>query len=168
MAQRFNDGTSGDVVIRSGPPASGGWGGGSGGSGGGGNRVGASGNVGGPSAKTIALRKAANRAREAKAAQDKADAAARAQEQARIQSRQQLLTALTKRHSTFRTELDRSFTARAEQLAQSLEHEISGAKRHHDGQYSERWQLYLITKDKNEIDGPVSYTHLTLPTIYSV
>lgn len=155
MAQRFNDGTSGDVVIRSGPPASGGgWGGGSGG--GGGNRVGASGNFGGVSSKTKALRKAANKAREEKAAKDKADAAARAQEQARIQSRQQLLAALTQRHSTFRTELDRSFTARAEQLTQSLEHEISGAKRHHEGQSSERWQLYLITKDKNEIDGLIA------------
>jgi len=154
MAQRFNDGTSGDVVIRSGPPASGGWGGGSGG--GGGNRVGASGNFGGVSSKTKALRKAANKAREEKAAKDKADAAARAQEQARIQSRQQLLGVLTQRHSTFRTELDRSFTARAEQLTQSLEHEISGAKRHHDSQSSERWQLYLITKDKNEIDGLIA------------
>ncbi|MCP1518107.1 hypothetical protein J2Y74_002417 [Pseudomonas migulae] len=157
MAQRFNDGTSGDVVIRSGPPASGGGGGGGGGGGSfGGNRVGASGNFGGPSSKTIALRKAANREREAKAAQDRADAAARVQEQARLQSRQQLLTALTQRHGTFRTELDRSFNARAEQLTQSLEHEITAAKRHHAGMSSERWQLYLITKDKSEIDGLIS------------
>ncbi|MHC8367305.1 hypothetical protein ACYZT9_15990 [Pseudomonas sp. ZT5P21] len=153
MAQRFNDGTSGDVNIRSGPPASGGgWGGGSGG----GNRVGASGSFGGVSSKTKALRKAANKAREEKAAKGKADAAALAQEQARIQSRQQLLAALAQRHSTFSTELDRSFTAKAEQLTQSLEHEISGARRHHDGQHSERWQLYLITKDKNEIDGLIT------------
>ncbi|MBD9588065.1 S-type pyocin domain-containing protein [Pseudomonas sp. PDM03] len=156
MAQRFNDGTSGDVVIRSGPPASGGGGGGGGGGSFGGNRVGASGNFGGPSSKTIALRKAANREREAKAAQDRADAAARVQEQARLQSRQQLLTALTQRHGTFRTELDRSFNARAEQLTQSLEHEITAAKRHHAGMSSERWQLYLITKDKSEIDGLIS------------
>lgn len=156
MAQRFNDGTSGDVVIRSGPPASGGGGGGGGGSGGGGNRVGASGNFGSPSAKTIALRKAANRAREEQAAKDKADAAARAQEQARIQLQQQLLGKLTQRHGTLRAEFDQRFSVRAEQLTQSIEQEITAAKRHHAGTSSERWQLYLITKDKNEIDGLIS------------
>ncbi|MHC8286101.1 S-type pyocin domain-containing protein [Pseudomonas sp. XS1P51] len=161
MAQRFNDGTSGDVVIRSGPPASGGgWGGGSGG--GGGNRVGASGNFGGPSAKTIALRKAANRAREAKAAKDKADAAARAQELARAQARQQLLAVLTQRHGTFRTELDGRFAVRAEQLTQSIEHEIAAAGRPHTGESSERWQLYLITKDKSEIDGLITQKNAQL------
>lgn len=59
MAQRiFNDGSSGDVVIRSGPPASGG--GSGGGLGGAGNRVGASGNFGGVSNRRKKARKRAD------------------------------------------------------------------------------------------------------------
>ena len=158
MAHRTqNDGTSGDVVIRSGPPASGGGGGSWGGGGFGGNRVGASGNFGGPSAKTIALRKKARQAQKEKAARDAADAAARAQEQARVQTRQQLLAEQARRHGTVRAEIDQGFAARTAQLASSLEQEISSARQPHaSGSSSERWQLYLITKEKNEIDGLIA------------
>jgi hypothetical protein len=149
--QTFNDGSSGDVVIRSGPPASGGGGGGSSG-GGGGNRVGASGNFGGPSAKTKARRREALRQHREQQAKEKADALARAQEEARYQTRQQLLAGLSQRHGIFRAELDKTSAVRAEHLKQSLEHEISSARRQHADERSERWQLYLITKEKSEID----------------
>ncbi|MDR6609357.1 S-type pyocin domain-containing protein [Pseudomonas synxantha] len=156
MAQRtLNDGTSGDVVIRSGPPASvgGSWGGG----GFGGNRVGASGNFGGPGAKTIALRRKANQERKEKAAKEAADAAARALEQARVQTRQQLLAGQAQRHGIVRAEIDQGFAAKTAQLSSSLEHEISSARQPHDsGSSSERWQLYLISKEKNEIDGLIA------------
>lgn len=153
MAQRFNDGTSGDVVIRSGPPASGGGSTGGGCGGGGGNRVGASGNFGGLSAKTIALRRKANQERAEKAARDKADAAAKAQEQARIQTRQQVLSGLTQRHGAFRAEADRLFAVRTGQLTSTLAQEISAAKRPPENGSSERWQLYLITKEKTRLTG---------------
>jgi hypothetical protein len=156
MAQRFNDGTSGDVVIRSGPPASGG-GSGGGFGGGGGNRVGASGNFGGPSARTIALRRKANRERDAKAAKDRADAAAHAQEQVRIQTRQQLLSGLAQRHSVFRTEVDQRFAVRAEQTMTSLEREISAMREPGVGvPITERWQLHAIDKQKSLIDGLIA------------
>jgi hypothetical protein len=156
MAQRFNDGTSGDVVIRSGPPASGG-GSGGGFGGGGGNRVGASGNFGGPSARTISLRRKANRERDAKAAKDRADAAAHAQEQVRIQTRQQLLSGLAQRHSVFRTEVDQRFAVRAEQTMTSLEREISAMREPGVGvPITERWQLHAIDKQKSLIDGLIA------------
>ncbi|WP_449439975.1 S-type pyocin domain-containing protein [Pseudomonas migulae] len=159
MAQRFNDGTSGDVVIRSGPPASGGGGGWGGGGGSGGNRVGASGVTSGPSKSTKEARRLAkeeyHRNKAAQEAQAVA-AAAQAREQARIYARNQLLAQFTQLQNVTRAEIDQRFTARAEQLTSSLDNEISAAKRHHAGDSSERWQLYLITKDKNEIDGLIA------------
>jgi len=130
----LNDGSTGDVVIKSGPPASGGGSGGSGGGhgGGGGNRVGASGNFGGPSAKTIALRKQANRERKEKEERDKAQAAAKARqdlEMARNQTRQQLLTGLAQRQGAFKIECDRNFAVRAEQLTQSLADEVLAVRK---------------------------------------
>ena len=155
MAQRFNDGTSGDVVIRSGPPASGGGIGGGGGSFGG-NRVGASGAYSGPSKNTKQARKRVKEEYLRIQAEQALAAAEHAREQARIYARNQLLTQLTQLQNVTRAEIDRGFAARAEQLASSLENEISAAKRHHAGDSSERWQLYLISKDKNEIDGLIS------------
>lgn len=154
MAQRtLHDGSTGDVVIRSGPPASGGvggWGGGIGG--GGGNRVGASGNFGGVSRRTAALRKAAKRERAEKAARDQAEAARRA----RVQARQQALAGLVQRHNAVRVELDQAFATKIEKLTLSLEQEISAAQQPPVHNPSERWQLYLITKEKNEIDGLIN------------
>lgn len=156
MAQRLSDGTSGDVVIRTGPPASGG-GSGGGFGGGGGNRVGASGNFGGPSAKTKALRKRANQERKEREAREKAQAAEQAQqamEMARIQTRQQLLAGLAQRQADFKAESDRNFAVRSEQLTQSLERELSAARKPPAvGASSEPWQLYSINKTKSEIDG---------------
>ncbi|VVN04746.1 S-type pyocin domain-containing protein [Pseudomonas fluorescens] len=159
MAQRTsNDGSTGDVVIRPGPPAPSGGGSGSGGNFGG-NRVGASGAFSGPSQKTKEARRRVKQeylqAEEQKRIQAQADAL-QAQEQARLQSRQQQLAGMAQRHDAIRVELDRSFATRAEQLAPSLEREITEARRPPRKDSSERWQLYLITKEKNAIDGLIA------------
>ncbi|VVO75968.1 hypothetical protein PS858_01556 [Pseudomonas fluorescens] len=154
MAQRFNDGTSGDVVIRSGPPASGGGGGGGGSFGG--NRVGASGAISGPSKKTKQARKRAKEEHKRIQAEQALAAAEYAREQARIYARNQLLTQLTQRQNVTRDQIDDSFAARAKQLTSSLDQEISAAKRPPNHGSSERFQLYFITKEKNEIDGLIS------------
>lgn len=159
MAQQIlNDGSTGDVVIRSGPPASGGDGG-SGGGGSGGNRVGASGAFSGPSQSTKDARRRVKQeylqAQEQQRVQAAA-AAAQAQEHVRVQARQQVLESWMQRHHNSRTAIDQSFSARAAQLASSLQHEILAAKRAPNNDSTERWQLYLITKEKNEIDGLIA------------
>ncbi|CAI8829083.1 S-type pyocin domain-containing protein [Pseudomonas sp. IT-P294] len=169
--QIFNDGSSGSVVIRSGPPAS------SGGSGGGTGGGGVSGGFGATNKKKQRARKraieAARQAKEkervqagaqaqaqaAAQAQEKTQAqadAAQAQELSRLQALQQFLAGLTQRQDTIRAEVDRHFAAKIGQLAPSLEHEISGARRPPNSGSSERWQLYTITKEKNEIDGLIA------------
>ncbi|QZP31919.1 S-type pyocin domain-containing protein [Pseudomonas sp. DR48] len=174
--QIFNDGSSGSVVIRSGPPAS------SGGSGGGAGGGGVSGGFGRTNKKQQRARKraieAARQAKEkerlqadaqaqaaaaqaqahAQAAQTQAQAAAaQAQELSRLQALQQFLAGLAHRHDAIRAEVDRSFAAKADQLAPFLEHEIAGARRPPETGSSERWQLYTITKGKNEIDGLIAH-----------
>lgn len=155
MAQQtFKDGSTGNVVIRSGPSSSGGgFSGGFGGSGG----------VSGGFGKTSkSKRKARKRAIEAdRQAKEHAQAQAAAKTQAaaaqaQAQALHQLLGALAQRHDAIRAEADRNFAARAAQLVPSLEQEISAARQHHTGTSSERWQLYLLTKAKNEIDGLIA------------
>ncbi|WP_338919019.1 S-type pyocin domain-containing protein [Pseudomonas silesiensis] len=159
MAQRtLNDGSTGDVVIRPGPPASGG-GFGGGGAGSGGNRVGASGAFSGPSRKTKEARRRVKdaflQAEEQKRIQAQV-AAAQAQEQARLQTRQQALAGMLPRHYAIRAQIDQHFSNRTSQLSSTLEQEIVAARQHHTGTYSERWDLYLITKEKTEIDGLIA------------
>ena len=142
MAQRtLNDGSTGDVVIRSGPPASdGGFGGG--GAGSGGNRVGASGAFSGPSRKTKEARRRVKQAflqaEEQKRIQAEV-AAAQAQEQARLQTRQQALAGMLPRHTAARAQIDQHFSNRTSQLSSTLEQEIVAARQHHNGTYTERW-----------------------------
>jgi hypothetical protein len=166
MAQNnFNDGTSGSVVIRTGPPASGG--GSGGGFGGGGGVSGGFGKVSKSKQKARARAKAAHRqkqqqeqAQAAAQAQEAANqaqaAAAQAQEQARQLAHRQFLAGLVQRHDAIRAEVDRRFAERTRQLAPLLDQEILAARRAPDSRYSERWQLYLITKEKNEIDGLIA------------
>lgn len=147
MAQQIhNDGSSGSVVIRSGPPAS------SGGSGGGfGGGGGVSGGFGKTSKnKQKARRRAieADRQKKQKEREQAEAAQAQAQEQARVQALHQFLAGLAQRHDAIRVEVDRRFADKAGQLASSLEHEISAARRPPNSDSSERWQLYLITKEK--------------------
>ncbi|MBK5529883.1 S-type pyocin domain-containing protein [Pseudomonas sp. TH06] len=167
MAQNtFNDGSSGSVVIRSGPPASGG-GSGSGFGGGGG----VSGGFGGTSKKKQKARKRALAAHrqaqanqqaealaraQAEAAQAQA-AAAQAQEQAQAQARHQalvqFLAGLARRHDAIRAEADQRFAQKAKQLGSALEQEILAARRPPQATQTERWQLYTITSEKSETDG---------------
>ncbi|PTT32200.1 S-type pyocin domain-containing protein [Pseudomonas sp. HMWF021] len=163
MAQNnFNDGTSGSVVIRTGPPASGG--GSGGGFGGGGGVSGGFGKVSKSKQKARARAKAAHRQKQqqeqaeaaaqaqAQAAQAQA-AAAQVQEQARHQALMQFLAGLAQRHDAIRAEIDRRFAEKAGQLSTSLEQEVLASRRPPNSDDSERWQLYLITKEKGEIDG---------------
>ncbi|MCP1445782.1 pyruvate/2-oxoglutarate dehydrogenase complex dihydrolipoamide acyltransferase (E2) component [Pseudomonas sp. GGS8] len=158
MAQQIhNDGSSGSVVIRSGPPASGG-----GSSGGFGSGGGVSGGFGGTSKKKQRARKRAlaahRQAQEKERAQAAANAqaeaaraqaaAAQAQEQAQHQAHLQFLAGLTQRHDAIRAEVDRRFAEKARQLAPALEQEVLATRRPPDANQTERWQLYTITKEK--------------------
>lgn len=163
MAQNIlNDESTGEVVIRPGPSSSG-----SVFSVGGG----VSGGFGGTSSKKrkrarkramAAHRQAQEKERAQAAANAQAEAAraqaaaAQAQEQARHQALLQFLAGLTQRHDATRAEVDRRFAETAAQLKPSLEREISAARRAPNSDSSERWQLYLITKEKNEIDGLIA------------
>jgi hypothetical protein len=158
------DGSTGDVVIRSGPPA------GNSGGGGGffqiGGGGGFSGGFGGSSKKR---RKARKRAREAqRRAQEQARAqaaAAQAQERARAQAAlQKFLAGLAQRHDAIRAEVDRTFATRSRKLEESIQSELSTAKKPHDSQSSERWPLYLITKEKSEVDGLIARKNAELNT----
>lgn len=160
------DGSDGSVVIRPGRPSSGGGSGGGYGGGFGGNRVGATGGPKRP-AKGIKKRQQATLKRQAEeakaAAKAKADAAnakvaaaAAAQEQARLLARQQLLGTMAQRHTTTRAEVDRNFASKRSQLDAALQKDISAAKRPPASNSTERWQLYTITKEKNEIDGLIT------------
>ncbi|UVL81919.1 hypothetical protein LOY35_16960 [Pseudomonas sp. B21-028] len=156
--QTLNDGSDGTVVISPGrTSSSGGFRVGSGGFSGG---FGGSGGRGGRRAK--ARRKAREQARQRelqarlKAEAEKAEAAARAAELGRLKARQQAMSAMVQRYDTIRAEVDRNFASRAQQLDTSLQQEVTAAKRPPASQSSERWQLYLITKEKNEIDGLIA------------
>lgn len=166
MAQQTHyDGTSGSVVIRSGPPAS------SGGSGGGfGGGGGVSGGFGKTSKKKQKARRRAIEAdrqekekeraqteakSQAEAAQAQA-AAAQVQEQARVQARHQQLEGLAQHHAAVRVEVDQRFAARSAQLVPTLEREVLATRRPPDIHLSERLQLHNITKQKQEIDGLIA------------
>ncbi|MGE8150348.1 S-type pyocin domain-containing protein [Pseudomonas vancouverensis] len=158
MAQRtLGDGSTGDVIIRSGPPAAGG--GGWGGGGFGGNRVGASGNFGGPSAKTVALRKRANQERQAAEARKQAEEAAyaaQAQDLARTQARQQVLESWLPRFQGVKAAIEQRYVTRTAQLESALNSEIREANRPAGDVPQERLQLYLINKEKSAIDGLIA------------
>lgn len=163
MAQNIlNDESTGEVVIRPGPSSSG-----SVFSVGGG----VSGGFGGTSSKKRkrarkrameAHRQAQEKERAQAAAHAQAEAAraqaaaAQAQEQARHQAHLQFLAGLTQRHDVIRSEVDRRFAEKARQLTSALEQEILATKRPPDANQTERWQLYTITKEKNEIDGLIA------------
>lgn len=160
MAQNIlNDESTGEVVIRPGPSSSG-----SVFSVGGG----VSGGFGGTSSKKrkrarkramAAHRQTQEKERAQAAANAQAEAAraqaaaAQAQEQARHQALLQFLAGLTQRHDAIRAEVDRRFAEKARQLTSALEQEILATRRPPDANQTGRWQLYTITKEKNEIDG---------------
>ncbi|MCQ6255029.1 hypothetical protein [Pseudomonas sp. Q11] len=79
-----------------------------------------------------------------------------AQEQARLQARQQALATMVQRYTNTRAEVDRNFAGKRQQLDASLQKDIAAAKRPPVSNSTERWQLYTITKEKNEIDGLIA------------
>ena len=147
---RLNDGP--DVVIRPGPSAPSG-GGGFFGIGGGG---GFGGGFGGSSkrrrkkraeARAIALAKAQADERARRAAAAKAQAAARALEH------QQRVDGYGQARESRRALLDQNFADRSQALAQALNAQVLAARTPPASDHSERWQLYMLTKARREIDG---------------
>lgn len=156
----LGDNSTGDVVITPGSSGSNGGGGGFFSIGGGG---GFGGGFGGSSRRR---RKKRARARAAALARAKAEeqarqaAAAAARTEAMAQAHRQRVDAYSQAREGRRTQLDAHFAGQAKGLAQALQNEINAARRRpeHDG--SERWQLYLITKARNETLGLIAAKQL--------
>ncbi|KIY41688.1 S-type pyocin domain-containing protein [Pseudomonas sp. 10-1B] len=157
MAQNtFNDNSTGEVVITPGSSGSSGGGGGFFSIGGGG---GFGGGFGGSSrrrrkkrararAAALARAKAEDQARQAAAAAARAEALA-------IAHRQRVATYGQAREGR-RAQLDAHFAQQSKGLAKALQDEITAARKRpvYDG--SERWQLYQITKARNETEGLIA------------
>lgn len=156
-----NDGSTGEVVIRPGPPAS------SGGQGffsiGGGGGFG--GGFGGSSSKRRRkrLRARAQAIARAQAEQQaQTEATARAQAQALALAHRQYIDAHVQARDARKAELDRHFSARTQSLAQALQAEVLAARKRPQSDGSERWQLYLITKERQEINGLIAAKSIEL------
>lgn len=147
----YNDGSSGDVVIRPGPSGSSAGGGGFFSIGGGG---GFGGGFGGSSRRRAKKRAQARAAALAKAqAEDQARRAAVARAQAQAQAHRQRVGSYGQVREVRRTQLDQHFATQAQALSQALEAEVLAARRRSVYDNSERWQLYLITQARNETNG---------------
>lgn len=165
----FQDRTTGDVVIRPGPPASnGGQGQGFFSIGGGG---GFGGGFGGSSSKRRKKRikaraQARARAQAEEQARAEATALARAEALALAQAtaHRQLIDSYTQAHEAKKTELNRHFAVQSKQLAQVLQAETAAARKPPNSNGSERWQLYLITKERDEINGLIAGKSAELQT----
>ncbi len=128
------------------------------GSGGGGGFF--SGGFGGSSRKKAKKRAKARRqaiARLRAEAEARARAAAEAIEQARRETaHRQLIETLGQTYSITRSKLDTAYRSKLSTLAHSLESEIIAAKKPPNSQGNERWQLYLISKEKSELEGLIT------------
>lgn len=115
-----------------------------------------SGGFGGSSRKKAKKRaKARKRARAQQRAEAEAKARAEAEAQAQAQqeaAHRQLITALSQNHSAERAEVDLAYASKSAALTQRLESEIIAAKRAPGSPGNERWQLFLISKEKSELD----------------
>ncbi|MBO9548973.1 S-type pyocin domain-containing protein [Pseudomonas sp.] len=157
MAQNtFNDNSTGDVVITHGSSASSGVGGGFFSIGGGG---GFGGGFGGSSRRRRKKRARARAAALAKAQaeqQARQAAAAAASAEAQALAHRQRVAAYSQAREGRRVQLDAHFAGQAQGLTQALQGEIDAARKRpeHDG--SERWQLYQITKARNETEGLIA------------
>ncbi len=122
-----------------------------------------SGGFGGSSRKKAKKRaKAAARAKAEQQAQAEALALAQAEANAQAEREQaaaahrQLIETLTQTYTVRKADLDRAYAERSTSLAQQLEAEIRSAKKAPNSPGNERWQLYLISKEKSEIDGLIA------------
>ncbi|KWT11713.1 hypothetical protein CFBP3846_00444 [Pseudomonas syringae pv. avii] len=81
------------------------------------------------------------------------EAEAQAQRELADKMYKQLVEKLTQAYSQRRAELDQAYASKATVLSQQLESEIRDAKKPPSAPSNERWLLYLLNKEKNEIDG---------------
>lgn len=98
------------------------------------------------------------------AAQAKAEAELQAQaqlEQAKA-AHAEFIDRWTRTYSARKAELDGVYAQRSSKLAQQLEAEINAAKKAPSWNREERWQLYLISKEKSEIAGIIARKQLSL------
>ncbi|MFK2911756.1 S-type pyocin domain-containing protein [Pseudomonas sp. 3HC3] len=157
MAQNtFNDNSTGDVVITPGSSGSSGGGGGFFSIGGGG---GFGGGFGGSSRRRRKKRARARAAALAKAqAEQQARQAAAAAERAEAQAlaHRQRVAAYSQAREDRRVQLDAHFAGLAQGLTQALRGEIDAARKRPEYDGSERWQLYQITKARNETEGLIA------------
>ncbi|WP_328342470.1 S-type pyocin domain-containing protein [Pseudomonas monteilii] len=157
MAQNtFNDNSRGDVVIT---PGSSGFSSG----GGGFFSIGGGGGFGGGFSSSSRRRaKKRARARAAALAQAQAEeqarqaAAARARAEAQAKAHRQRVDTHAKAREARRAQLDSHFAALKRGLAQALSQEIDAARTRPVHNPSERWQLYQITKARNETLGLIA------------
>ncbi|WP_080290850.1 S-type pyocin domain-containing protein [Pseudomonas syringae] len=128
------------------------------GSSGSGSSFGAGGSGLGPGSKrpgNMTNKEAKQLARELQAAREQQAQAARAWAEAQAQ-RGRTIDALTQAYPSKRVELDLVYSAKSTTLSQHLEAEIRSAKRAPNSPGKERWQLYLISKEKSEIEGLIA------------
>jgi len=137
------------------------------GSGGGGGFF--NGGFGGSSRKKAKKRA---KARKRAIAQQRAEAEARARAEAEAQAQaqreaahRQLIEMLGQTYSAKRAEVDQAYASKSAALTQRLESEIIAAKRPPGSPGSERWQLYLISKEKSELDGLITQKNNQLATL---
>jgi hypothetical protein len=158
----LNDGSSGDVVIRPGSSGSSGGGGGFFSIGGGG---GFGGGFGGSSRRRAKKRARARAAALAKArAEDRArrEAAAKAQAEARAAAHRQRVSDFGQAREARKAQLDAHFAQQAQGLTQAIEAEVLAARTRPNPDGSERWQLYQITKARNETEGLIAAKRVEL------
>ncbi|WP_256675776.1 S-type pyocin domain-containing protein [Pseudomonas sp. Kh13] len=163
MAQNtLHDSSTGDVVIT---PGSSGFSSGGGGFfsiGGGGGFGGGFGGSSSRRRKKRAKARAAALARARAEEQARQAAAAKARAEMLAAAHRQQVEAYRQAREARRAQLDAHFAGQAQGLAQALQQEIDAARKppEHDG--GERWQLYLITKARNETNGLIAAKQLEL------
>jgi hypothetical protein len=119
-----------------------------------------SGGFGGSSRKKAKKRA---KARKRALAQQRAEAEAQARGQAEAQAQaqreaahRQLIETLSQTYTLKKDELDRKYALKSSALNQLIESEKQGAKRAPKSSGSEPWTLYLISKERAEINGLIA------------
>lgn len=157
MAQNtFNDNSTGDVVITPGSSGSSGGGGGFFSIGGGGGFGGGFGGSSRRRRKKRARARAAALARAQAEQQARQAEAAAASAEAQALAHRQRVDAYSQAREGRRVQLDAHFAGLAQGLTQALQGEIDAARRRPEYDGSERWQLYQITKARNETEGLIA------------
>ncbi|MFK3816663.1 S-type pyocin domain-containing protein [Pseudomonas sp. NPDC089407] len=163
MAQNtLHDSSTGDVVITPGPTGSSSGGGGFFSIGGGGGFGGGFGGSSRRRRKKRAGARAAALAQARAAEQARQAAAAKAHAEMLAAVHRQQVEAHSQAREVRRAQLDVHFAGQAQGLAQALQQEIEAARKRPEYDGSERWQLYQITKARNETNGLIAAKQLEL------